>query len=118
MMKNQMVSEDSRFLPLLKMECKPGMANVVADTFSKAPVMRVETTQPAMQLVVEEQKRDNELARLMDCLNDSSLPSDPSETRQIVNQAQKGYYLINGVLYYEGTDLQEKCCTYSPEGQT
>jgi len=42
----------SRFLPLLKLEYKAGAANVVADALSRAPVMHVETTQPAMQLVV------------------------------------------------------------------
>ena len=45
----------SRFLPLLKLEYKPGSANVVADALSRAPVMHVETTQPAMQLVMKEQ---------------------------------------------------------------
>ena len=98
----------SRFLPLLKLECKPGATNVVADALVRAPVMRVETTQPAVQLVMEEQRQDGELARLIAYLDDESLPSDPSEAKEVVNQSQKGYYLIDGVLYYEGTDMPDR----------
>ena len=50
----------TRFLPLLTLEYKPGAANVVADALSRAPVMHVETTQPALQLVLEEQRQDGD----------------------------------------------------------
>ena len=98
----------SRFLPLIKLEYKPGAANVVAGVLLRVPVMCVETTQPAIQLVMEEQRQDGELARLIAYLDDEPLPSDPSEAKKVVNQSQNGYYLI-GVLYYEGTDMPDRC---------
>jgi len=53
----------SRFLPFLKLEYKPGAANVVADALSSAPVMLMETTQPAMQLMVEEHRQDKKIGK-------------------------------------------------------
>jgi len=39
--------------------------------------MRMEASQPAIQLVIEEQKQDEMLARLIVYLENESLPSDP-----------------------------------------
>jgi len=88
---------------------KPGAANVVADVLLRAPVMRVETTQPALQLVMEEQRQDGKLERLIRYLDDDLLPSDPSEAKKVVNQSQKEYYLMDGMLFYEGPDMPDRC---------
>ena len=56
----------------------------------------------------KEQRADKDLDDLVTYLDSKSLPRDPSRDKRVLSQAQKGYYLVDGVLYYEGTDVPDK----------
>ena len=66
----------ARFLPTLQLEYKPGLANVVADALSRAPVsdgsaavlVVQDQSDPTLKLVQEEQGKDEELTHLIDNL--------------------------------------------------
>ena len=110
----------SKFLPQMKLEYKPGSTNVVADTLSRAPVeseARVlqvqeeivsseeETGTTTLQQVQREQKKDVELRKIFDFVTTKSLPDDPREANVVMNMAKKGFYVVDGILYYEGPDM-------------
>ena len=42
---------------------------------------------------------------LIEYLENQTLPVDPKEALEVTSLARKGYYLVNGVLYYEGADM-------------
>ena len=42
-----------------------------------------------------DQRKDPELARLIDFLTDKTLPSDPHDANVVVGLAKKGYYVID-----------------------
>ena len=109
------------FLPHLEIEHKPGSANVVADALSRAPL--TDTTQstptkallisrdnrnPALQQVQDEQRSDHDLAQLIDFLQAKKLPDDPEVAKRITAQSRKGYYVIDGILFYEGVDMPDR----------
>ena len=114
----------SKFLPHLKLEYKPGAANVVADTLSRAPagsgtaagvtkgeVLRVsqpEVSQTALHKVQLEQGKDKELSKLISILTEKLLPDDPQEAKMVLNLARKGYYMVDGILYFEGADAPDR----------
>ena len=99
------------FLPTLKMEHKPGSANVVADALSRAPVnetvkhnpeqvlLITHANDPALQKVQQEQRRDNELLQLIEFMEAKKLLENPKEAKRFTTQAKKGYYLVDGILY-------------------
>ena len=109
----------SQYLPNVTLEHKPGRSNVAADAFSRAPVgeaqpeevndppaiLQVEVKETMMEKVRHLQHDDPELAQLMDYLEKKSLPVEPSDAKRIVIQAQKNFYLSDGVLYYENGDV-------------
>ena len=110
----------ARFLPTLKMEHKPGSANVVADALSRAPVnetvkcnpeevlLITHADDPALPKVQQEQRRDSDLLQLIEFLEAKKLPENPQEAKRVTTQAKKGYYLVDGILYYEGSDMPER----------
>ena len=106
----------SRFLPKMKIEYKPGSANVVADCLSRAPlpatevaVLQIsESDESLLQLVRQEQRQDQELVQLMNYLEDRSLPDNVQAARHVVGQAKKGFILVDGILYYEGGEFPAK----------
>jgi len=61
-----------------------------------------------LQFVQEQQREDSELARLMKFLETKKLPSDPSEAKVVLSQAKKGYYVIEGVLYFDGAGMPDR----------
>ena len=58
--------------------------------------------------VQNEQRNDEELKRLIIYLQDKILPEDPKQTVQVVNLGKKGYYLVDGILYYESSDVPDR----------
>jgi len=60
----------------------------------------VETTGSAMKKIQDAQHKDPQLSQLIEYLEYQNLPKDSVIARQ-VNQTQKGYYVMNGVLYFE-----------------
>ena len=103
----------SRFLPNIKLEHKPGSANCVADALSRAPVQTTDVLRVAhahagntlMCQVQSQQRQDSELLRLIDNLENRILPKDPQKIKKVVTWASKGYFLIDGVLYHESSDV-------------
>lgn len=57
-----------------------------------------------MEKVRSFQHNDQELAQLMDYLEKKSLPVELSNAKRVIIQAQKNFYITNGVLYYENED--------------
>ena len=123
----------ARFLPNMKIEYKPGATNVVADALSRAPtqsdsdgtsatvgtvggsdVLQLSEPDLTLQQVQTEQRKDPELARIIDFLTDRTLPSDPREANVVVGVAKKGYYVIDGILYYEGAEVRDHRCVVVP----
>ena len=112
----------ARFLPTLRLEHKSGSANVVADALSRAPVADVKDSNTVLivsdggsvdrpsnlQFVQEPQREDGELARLIQFLETKELPSDTTEAKVVLSQAKKGYYMVEGVLYFDGADMPDR----------
>ena len=112
----------ARFLPTLKLEHKPGSANVVADALSRAPAADVRDSNAVLvvseglsvdrpnnlQFVQEQQREDSELVKLIKFLEIKELPSDPTEAKVVLSQAKKGYYMVEGVLYFDGADMPDR----------
>ena len=44
-----------------------------------------------------------------------ALPEDPSEAKLVLSLARKGYYVVDGILYYEGADVPDQRCIVVPE---
>ena len=96
----------------MRLECKPGSTNIVADCLSRAPLESVarvlqvegettsvegETVPIALQQVQREQRKDTKLVRIIDFLTRKSLPADPQEAAAILNSAKKGHYMIDAI---------------------
>ena len=108
----------SRFLPMMTLKYKPGSSNSAADSLSRAPlsngqateqnsvVLRVmEDTTTGMELVQQQQRKDSDLAKLIDYLKDGTLPQNYGEAQRVLVQGKKGYYAVDGILYYESSDV-------------
>ena len=104
----------SPFLPNISLQHKPGTVNQAADALSRAPVgkrmlhVEMEVVGSMMQRVRDNQRGDPELSQLMDYLEQNILPDDRALARKVTTQAQKGYYIVDGVLYYEDSSASER----------
>ena len=65
----------------------------------------VEEEEPIMDRIRKSQKDDSEFNQLIQFLEEKSLPEDLVQARKIVTQVQKGYYVLDGVLYFENNDV-------------
>ena len=55
--------------------------------------------------VQQEQRKDEELLRLITYLQDTE---DSKQAVQVVNLGRKGYYLVDGILYFESSDVPDR----------
>ena len=111
----------SRFLPKMTLEYKPGTANVVADSLSRAPlpgdakemiVLHVPADpegESLLKSVREQQRQDKELDQLVRYLQNRELPIDEQAARQVLKMDKKGFVIVKGVLYYEGDGADGRC---------
>ena len=119
----------ARFLPKMKLQYKPGNANQAADALSRAPLpdtssveskvlqvsqQKLESSQPMLKQVQQEQQWDLELLKLINYLKSRTLPEDPQEAKVLTNLARKGYFVVDDVLYYEGVDVPNRCRVVVP----
>ena len=51
-----------------------------------------------------EQRKDGELSQIINYLEGKSLPKDAVEAKKTVIAANQGYFLVDGILYYESSD--------------
>ena len=99
----------SKFLPQLKLKYKPGTQNTAADALSRAPaqdcdVRAVYINDEESEILVQvcrEQKKDKELSQLISYLEYKQLPDDAMKSK---NSASLGYFMVDGMLYYESAD--------------
>ena len=85
----------SCFLPNIKLEHKQSSVNCVADALSRAPVQTTDVLwvshahagNTLMCQVQSQQRQDSELLRLIDCLENRTLPKDPQEIKKVVTWA-------------------------------
>ena len=71
-------------------------------------VLHISNKQPLLIVVQQEQQKDSELLQLIMYLQDKTLPKDTAVARQVVEQAAKGFYLVDGMLYYQGQDMPDR----------
>ena len=120
----------SPYLPNITLEHKPGSVNRAADALSRAPannareeaspvtgVLRIEseTEDPLVTRIRSQQCESKELAQLILYLEKKTLPEDPGEVKEVVTQCQKGFYLLDGVLYYENSAVSGRRRIVVPE---
>ena len=105
----------SRFIPLMKLEYKPGQANVVADRApreSNAGEVQVVTSKatadPVLVRVQKEQQQDEQQADLIKYLMNKELPDCIVRRQKVLTAAQQGYYVIDGVLYFESAEVPNR----------
>ena len=109
----------SQYLPNVTLEYKPGNTNKAADALSRAPVgeataeqeespavlaMEAEVKETMMEKVRHFQRSDKELAQLMDYLEKKCLPEEQSDAKRVLAQSTKGFYITDGVLYFENPE--------------
>ena len=110
----------SPYLPNITLEHKPGRVNRAADALSRAPLpgasrgltpttemLQIEVTEvePLMARIGRLQREDQDLVQLISYLEKKKLPEEPGEVKKVVTQAQKGFYLLDGILYLENNDV-------------
>ena len=78
------------------------MGKALPDELNESPVvlhLEAEVMETVMEKVRFFQHNDQELAQLMDYLKKKNLPVEQSDAKQILVQAQKKFYVTDGVLW-------------------
>ena len=58
-----------------------------------------------LESVQKQQKNDEDINQLITNLDCKELPIDSRDRDRVLSQARKGYYLVNGVLYFEAANV-------------
>ena len=100
------------FLPNLILKHKPGTANQAADALSRAPLspervmhIEMEAVGSLTRRIQTSQREDADLSQLIEYMGHGSLPEDPVAAKKVATQALKGYYLVDGILYFEDSTV-------------
>jgi len=64
-----------------------------------------DSVNPSMQQVQQEQSQDPTMGKLIEFLRDGVLIENLREAQRVLGQGKKGYYAVDNILYYEGTDM-------------
>ena len=114
-------------MPQVKLEYKPGSANVVADALSRAPMesseasvlqLSSETSSPAqgidssLQQVHLEQRKDEKLVKIMNFLTNQTLPTDPQEAKVVLATAKGGYHMVRAYTLGHLVKLLKHTCSH------
>ena len=109
-----------QYLPNLTFEHIPGKSNEAADALSRAPVpmetapddigmvLQIVSTYPEetlLQSIRTQQSGDKEIINIINYLEKKILPTDTKEAQHIAAIAKKGYFVLDGILYYESSDV-------------
>ena len=120
----------SQYLPNLTFEHKPGKSNEAADALSRAPVpmetapddigmiLQIVSTYPKetlLQSIWTQQSEDKEIINIINYLEKKILPTDTKEAQHIAAIAKKGYFVLDGILYYESNDVPGRRRLVVPE---
>ena len=114
----------SQYLPHLMIEYKPGKSNEAADALSRAPAYTEEKSEHSdeigmvlqitvssypeealLQSIQTQQSEDREIVDIINYLEKKILPTDSKEAKHMVAIAKKGYFVLDGILYYESSEV-------------
>ena len=94
---------------------KPGTTNQAVDALSRAPLspekvmhIEMEVVGSLTKKVQTSQREDTDLLQLIEYLENGSLPEDPVAAKKIATQALKGYYLVDGILFFKDCTVSER----------
>ena len=119
----------SQYLPDLTLEHKPGKSNEAADALSRAPiqmstfddmgmVLQIGPSHPEetlLQNIHTQQSQDKEIVDVINYLEKKILPIDVKDAQHIAAIAKKGYFTLDGILYYESNEVPGRRRLVVPE---
>ena len=78
-------------------------------TGSKVHVVVSQVTKdPVLAKIQKEQQQDTELADLIKYLENIALPNCEVRRQKVLTSAYHGYYVVDGILYFESTEVPDR----------